>query len=143
MNLQSLKAIFDANNVKTLTSQEIWQAGTAVATVTIDGTDVKFTSGGIRPQLLIKIDGVNHVIEIDKASITEAARGHANWTLKQCTAVRSFEGVALTNGKLVSREEFSALVASGDSSAVVDTNRSDKGLVRISAGDTKIVAFPS
>ena len=143
MNLDNLQSVFTANNVKTLEAMELWQPGTEITTLVLDGDAVRLTTSGIKPQLLVKTTQALNVIEIDKGSLSFAASGHVQWTIKQCVAARDFSGVALTSGKLVSREEFTKMLASGDSAAVVDTTRSDKGVVNIVKGATKLMAYAS
>lgn len=139
---------FDAlinSGAKVLDTTPLWEKGELLTVLTVDGETVKLLSSKIGVfQLGVKTpEGKTIVLEIDKGSVNAAAIGHASWSVFSMKAARPFEGFVLTNGKLVSKDEFQELVKAGDISAVIDASRSDKGLVRIMEGQVKPVAFAS
>jgi len=145
------KGLLETLNVKVLKPTSIWEIAPNQLELPIlnKGEGVELISGKFGFQLKIEFTdetGAKGLFYADlEKSLTEnpfLLQATTRFRLQQLVANADFNGVACTDNKLYSNEEYALLVAANKAPAI-DTSRADSGRVSVVKGTIKVVAVPA
>jgi hypothetical protein len=140
LNKEALLAQFKALGGKSYKTESLWDINPIpfIPLATVDGVMFKLQKEKVGPgwQLFMNFgEGCFAEIAIDDRA--KAANGYTQWKVSQATAGSEYKGVALTNGTLISLEEYEKnkesleVIGVTVQTAIDGKERTDKGFVHI------------